>query len=108
VDLIANVVPRQYMVALFRQCISVLDSRQLGPLCYERFRVSLVVERHLHCRGCHVSCNVYPLGENPGRLGSSRRLPYHDSLRYFGLGSYGCVRQPSHLLRCIRKTAVLY
>lgn len=66
----ANSIPLQYLAALFRQCIPILDSLQLAPLCHERVRIPLAVERHLHCRECHVRCNVHPSVENHGRLGS--------------------------------------
>lgn len=91
------------MVALLCQCIPILDSQQLAPLCHERLRISLALERHIRCCRCHVSSCLHPLGKSHGRLGSSRRLSPHDRLLHSGLDSYGSQPEPSHLLRRICK-----
>lgn len=82
---------RQYLAALFRQCIPVLDSLQLASVRHERFRISFAAQRHLHCRRCHVSGGVHSFGQGSGHLGSSRGLSHDDSLCNDRAGHDGCM-----------------
>lgn len=66
---LADNIPLQYMVTLFRQRIPVLNSLQLAPIHHERFRIPLAAECRIHCRKCHVSRSIHSFSENFGRLG---------------------------------------
>lgn len=60
---------RQHVAPLFRQRDAVFDPFQPDPLRHEFFRIPLAVNSHFCCCRCHVSCDVHPDIQDPGRLG---------------------------------------
>lgn len=61
----------QYVAALHGQCLAIFHPVQPDPVCHERLRVSLPIDRHQHCCKCHDSGSVHPFGQDAGRLGTS-------------------------------------
>ncbi len=48
----------QYVAALLRQRIPVLDPLQPCTFRHKRFRDAIAAYRHLHCLECDVSCDL--------------------------------------------------